>query len=84
MSRYDFAFCGFPSRVGAASCVDAAHDPEPKALPVASFAVLRCRKWAPAAAGPRRCWRSRTNAGVVFAQASVGIRRPTAVFSGNH
>ncbi len=39
---------------------------------------------APAAAGPRRCWRSRTNAGVVFAQASVGIRRPTAVFSGNH
>ncbi|QKM49310.1 hypothetical protein B7760_03367 [Burkholderia glumae] len=45
LSRYDFAFCGFPSRVGAASCVDAAHDPEPKALPVASFAVLRCRKW---------------------------------------
>ncbi len=43
LSNYDFAFCGFPSRAGVASRVDAAHDPTPKAAPVASFGVMRRR-----------------------------------------
>lgn len=43
LSNCDFAFCGFPSRAGTASRVDAAHDPAPEVAPAASFGVMRRR-----------------------------------------
>jgi hypothetical protein len=43
LSNCDFAFCGFPSRAGAASRVDAAHDSAPEVAPAASFGVMRRR-----------------------------------------